>query len=431
MILFTRVSYLVDALVLLSFSNGVLGGYAWRNEAHWVDTWTTMPQLTEPANLPSPPYNQTGAVFVNSTIRQTLHVSLGGSPIRISISNAFGLTDLPITAVTVALPTNGLAGVAAIDTSTLHTVTFSGSKNYTIPNGALVVSDPIPITVAPQSNLAVTMYLQDGQLSSTNAITSHPGSRTTSWMSMGNQVSKQNITDSTTQSLQHWYFISAVEVWRERTARGFVIVGDSITDGRGSDNDKNNRWPDLVLARMQKNLHTSDIAVLNQAAGGNRILYDGLGPNALGRIDRDVLAQSGIAYSMIFEGVNDIGTAATDAVSQKNVGDRIIAAFTQMVERAHAHGYPMFAATITPFSAPGYNVTAQVYSDPEREATRQRVNSFIRYSGVFDAVIDFDAVLRNESFPYSIQTGLQGGDWLHPNALGYQKISQSFPLNIF
>ncbi|KAF8847977.1 putative extracellular GDSL-like lipase/acylhydrolase [Acephala macrosclerotiorum] len=353
-----------------------------RHEAHWVDAWTSMPQLTEPANLPPAPYNQTGAVFVNSTIRQTLHMSLSGSPIRIRISNAFGLTDLPITAVTVALPFDGSAGVAAIQPSTLHTVTFSGSKNYTIPNGAVIVSDPIPIA--------------------TNAITRHPGSRTTSWMSMGNQVSKTNITDSTTASVRHWYFLSAVEVVRERDASGFVIVGDSITDGRGSPNERNS-WPDLILARMQKNQSTSDIAVLNRAAGGNRILYDGLGPNTLGRIDRDVLAQSGIGYAMIFEGVNDIGTAATDT----------------MVERVHTFGIPMFAATITPFSAPGYNVTAQVYSNPEREATRQRVNSFIRNSGVFDEVIDFDA------------TALQGGDWLHPNVMGYQKIAQSFPLDIF
>jgi hypothetical protein len=186
--------------------------------------------------------NKTGAVFVNSTIRQTLHMFLGGSPIRIRISNAFGQTDLPISSVTVAFPSNGSAGSPAIELSTLQVVTFSGSKNYTIPNGALIVSDPIPISVAPQSNLAVSIYLEEGQLSDTNAITSHPGSRTTSWMSMGNQVSKENITDSTTESVQHWYFVSSVEVLRETSARGFVIVGDSITDGRGSDTDKNERY---------------------------------------------------------------------------------------------------------------------------------------------------------------------------------------------
>jgi lysophospholipase L1-like esterase len=182
---------------------------------------------------------------------------------------------------------------------------------------------------------------------------------------------------------------------------------------------------------MQANPSASNIAVLNQAADGNRILYDRLGPNALGRIDRDILSQSGIAYSMIFEGVNDIGTAATDYPSQKVVGDRLIAAFTQIALRIHAFDIPNFAATITPFSAPGYNVTLEVYSDPERKSTRQRVNAWIRTSGTFDAVIDFDAMLRNETHPEQIQEALQGGDWLHPKAAGYQKISSEFPLGVF
>ena len=140
---------------------------------------------------------------MNSTIRQTIHTSIGGDKIRIRISNAFGTTDLPITAVTVALPVNGSAGVSAIQTHTLHTVTFSGSSNYTIPDGALVVSDPISLSIAPQSMLTVTIYLQDGQ--TTNFITSHPGSRTTSWMAFGNQVSAANITDSDRIGIQHWY----------------------------------------------------------------------------------------------------------------------------------------------------------------------------------------------------------------------------------
>jgi lysophospholipase L1-like esterase len=137
-----------------------------------------------------------------------------------------------------------------------------------------------------------------------------------------------------------------------------------------------------------------------------------------------------VAYAMIFEGVNDIGTASVDPSSQHNVGTRLIAAYTQIITRLHAHNIPIFAATITPFSAPSYNTTAEIYSDPEREKTRQRVNKFIR-SGVFDAVIDFDAMLRNESFPEQIQEALQGGDWLHPNAMGYRKIAEAFPLEIF
>ncbi|KAI9055227.1 hypothetical protein LZ554_000191 [Drepanopeziza brunnea f. sp. 'monogermtubi'] len=274
-----------------------------RGDKRWVDTWVSMPQLTEPANLPPAPFNGTGAVFVDSTIRQTLHMSIGGPQIRIRISNAFGISDLPITAVTVALPFNGSVGVAAIEPGTLRTVTFSGSKNYTVPVGALVVSDPIEMGVKPQSMLSVTIYLADGQRSATNAVTSHPGSRTTSWISAGNQVSATNISDASAVSVAHWYFLSAVEVYVPRSTRVFVIVGDSITDGRGSDTDANNRWPDLVLRKMQARNSTSEIAVLNQAAGGNRVVNDLIGPNALSRIDRDVLSHSEIEYAIVFIGI--------------------------------------------------------------------------------------------------------------------------------
>jgi lysophospholipase L1-like esterase len=179
---------------------------------------------------------------------------------------------------------------------------------------------------------------------------------------------------------------------------------------------------------MQNNPSTSNIAVANQAAGGNRVLYDGLGPNALGRIDRDVLAHSGVKYSMIFEGVNDIGTAATDAASQKIVGDRLIAAFKQIITRVHTFDIPIFAATITPFSG---NVTIQPYSDPTREQTRQRVNAWIRNSGEFDAVIDFDAILRDPKNPSQLNPIYNSGDYLHPNGAGYQKIADEFPLKVF
>jgi hypothetical protein len=187
-------------------------------------------------------------VFVNSTIRQTIHTSIGGCQIRLRISNAFGLYDLPITAVTVALPFNGSAGVSAIQVHTLQTLTFSGSSNYTIPDGALVVSDPISFCVEPQSNLAVTVYLEDGQLS--NGITGHPGSRVTTWMSEGNYVSATNLTDPSVQSVLHWSFISALEVYVPQQYVGFVIVGDSITDGRESDDNENDRqvYPSSVVS---------------------------------------------------------------------------------------------------------------------------------------------------------------------------------------
>lgn len=180
---------------------------------------------------------------------------------------------------------------------------------------------------------------------------------------------------------------------------------------------------------MQENSFTANIAVLNQGAGGNRILYDGLGPNALGRIDRDVLAQSGIRYAMIFEGVNDIGTAATDVHSQQVVGDRLIQAFEQIVTRVHAFGIPMFAATITPFGAP--NNTIQPYADAQREVTRQRVNAWIRDSGKFDAVVDFDAIVRDPNNVTQLNPAYNSGDYLHPNVAGYTAIANAFSLEIF
>lgn len=271
------------------------------------------------------------------------------------------------------------------------------------------------------------MYLAQGQQG--NSITSHPGSRINIWMSSGNSVNAANITDPSTQSVAHWYFLSAVEAWVPSTMSAFAIVGDSITDGRGSDTDKNNRWPDLVRAKMLNDSFAKNIAVSNQAAGGNRILADGLGPNALGRIDRDVLAHAGVKYAMIFEGVNDIGTAATTQAAQDQVYDQLLLAFKQIITRVHAFGIPIFAATITPFSAP--NSTIQPYSDPVREATRQKINTWIRQSGSFDAVMDFDAVLRNPSIPSQLDPAFNSGDYLHPNVAGYQAVAGSFPLNVF
>lgn len=180
---------------------------------------------------------------------------------------------------------------------------------------------------------------------------------------------------------------------------------------------------------MQANPSTSNIAVLNQAAGGNRILADGLGPAAIGRIDRDVLAQSGVKFAMIFEGVNDIGVADPSPASQQDIGDRVIAAFKQIVARVHAQGIPIFAATITPFGAP--NNTIQPYSDPVREQTRQRVNTWIKTSGVFDAVMDFDKIVVDPKNSAQLNPLFNSGDFLHPNEAGYHAIANSFPLSVF
>lgn len=191
------------------------------------------------------------------------------------------------------------------------------------------------------------------------------------------------------------------------------------------------RWPDLLLARMQKHRSTSNIAVLNQAAGGNRILQDGLGPNVISRLDRDVLAQSGVRYAMIFEGVNDIGVADSDAATQAKIEKQLVAAYKQVATRVHAQDIPIFGATITPFGSAVDSDYIQPYSNPQRERTRQRINKFIRESGVFDAVLDFDRVLRDPHEPSQLLAKYDSGDHLHPNVAGYQALADYFPIELF
>lgn len=374
--------------------------------------------------------NQTGAVFVNSTIRQTLFMTATAGQIRLKISNVFGGSNLPVTAVTVALPLNQTAGIYQIQPKTIQKVNFSGKNSITIPNGALAVSDPLNFPIKAQQIITVTIYLATGQ--ATNSITSHPGSRTTSWWQFGNAVEAASlvVSDPSAQSAAHWYFLSSVEAWVAPQQASLLIVGDSITDGRGSTTNKNNRWPDLLLARLQKSSSTKHISVGNLAAGGNRILADGLGPNAFGRVSRDVLAHPGVKYAMIFEGVNDIGTAATTPAAQNAVYDSLTQAYQQMVTLIHAQGIPVFGATITPFSAPS-NFTGQPYSDPEREKTRQKINKFIRESGTFDAVADFDKFLSDPKIPSQLNPLYDSGDYLHPNPIGYQYIADQFPVQIF
>ncbi|HTI25317.1 MAG TPA: SGNH/GDSL hydrolase family protein [Kutzneria sp.] len=388
--------------------------------SRWVDTWTAMPQLTEPANMPPPPFTQPNLVLADSTVRQTVHVSTGGRQLRLQLSNAFGGADLPVTAVSVALPADGKAGVSAIRPGTSRTVTFAGQPSVTIPVGALAVSDPVDLPVAPTSNLAVTLYLATGQASSN--ITSHPGSRTTSYLVAGNHSGDTDLPGAT--PVDHWYFLSAVEVAADPHNAGVAIVGDSITDGRGSTTNGNDRWPNELEARLQA--AGTGVSVLNQAAGGNRVLHDGLGPNALGRFDRDVLAQDGINWAMVFEGVNDIGTAAADPTAQHQVVRDLIAAYQQMVTRAHAHGIRFYGATITPFGGNSYD-------DPTgyREAARQSVNTWIRTSHAFDAVVDFDRVARDPAHPTQLLPAYDTGDHLHLNPAGYRALGQAVPLALF
>ncbi|KAI1118691.1 SGNH hydrolase-type esterase domain-containing protein [Nemania sp. NC0429] len=391
-------------------------------DSHWVATWASMPQLVEPSNLPPAPFTQ-GGVFKDATLRQTLHVSVGAERIRLLISNTFGGSPLPITAASIALPAGGAAGVSAIDTATLKEITFNGgAKSVTIPQGQTVYTDPIDIKVAQQSMITVTLYSQAGQ--SGTSITGHPGSRTTSWMQQGNRVNAASLTGA---SVAHWYFVNVVEAWAPKSTAALVILGDSITDGRGSTDNMNNRWPDLLLAKMQKE-NITNLAVVNQAAGGNAVLTGGLGPPLLQRYKRDLLSTAGVKYGLIFEGVNDIGSGATNSNTQSQIGRNLQSAFKTISTEAKAAGITMFGATITPFGGNG-----QAYSNPTRDSARQTVNKWILAGGEgsFAATIDFAKILANPSNPSILAAQYDGGDHLHPNPAGYQAIADQFPLSIF
>jgi lysophospholipase L1-like esterase len=411
---------LVAAVSLAAIITTSIAGRA-ADDGRWVDTWVSMPQLTEPGNLPPPPFTQDGVVFRDSTVRQTIHLSIGGRRLRLRFSNAFGGAVLPITKVYVAFPLGGRAGVGAIQAGTSRPVTFGGRASTVVPVGAQVVSDPLNLDVAPRTNLTVTTYLATGQESTD--ITSHPGSRTTSHLVAGDHATDPDLPGATT--VDHWYFLSGAEVRRDATAS--VMLGDSLTDGRGSTTNLNDRWPDRLLDRLQASRRTAGVAIVNQAAGGNRVLNDGLGPNALARLDRDVLAQSGVTSLIVFEGVNDIGTADATPDAQRQVADDLIAAYDQIITRAHAQDIRVYGATITPFGGnTGYD-DAQGH----REAARQRVNQWIRTAHRFDAVLDFDRTAADPADPRRLAPAYDVGDHLHLNPAGYHALANAVPVRLF
>ncbi|WP_410565564.1 SGNH/GDSL hydrolase family protein [Amycolatopsis sp. cmx-4-61] len=379
--------------------------------AHWVATWTSMPQLTEPGNLPPAPFTGTDRVLDDASLRETAQVTVGGPRIRLRFSNAFGGAPLPLTAVSVARPVSGAAGVSGVVPGSVVPVTFHGKASTTVPQGAQVVSDPLPFPVRPRENIAVTAYLAHGQAST--SITSHPGSRTTSYLLAGNHVSDLELPGAT--PVDHWYFLSGIEVLSPASA--VAVIGDSISDGRGSTTNGNDRWPNVLAARLH------GVSVVNEAAGGNRVLQDGLGPNVLARLDRDLLATSGVSWAIVFEGVNDIGTATPAAAA--DVADQLIDAYDQILVRAHAQDIRVYGATITPF---GGNTG---YDDPAREAARQRVNAWIRQPGHFDALLDFDKVARDPAAPSRLLPAYDVGDHLHLNPAGYRALGSSVPLGLF
>ena len=342
-----------------------------------------------------------------------------------TFSNAFGATDLVITAASVALPPNNTAGSPSILPSTALQVTFSnGLASFTIPPGALALSDPIhlPTPLPSRSNLAVTLYLASGQPG--YLITGHPGSRTTSHAVPGSHLLTPDLSAVPSHKpTDHWYFLTSIDAFLPASHHALAFLGDSITDGRGSTHNVNNRWPDQLLSLIRAAPALSPLSTLNLAAGGNRILQDGLGPAALARLERDVIAHPGVRMCLIYIGVNDLGTAAPEAAAA--VAERLIGAYVQIVARLHRAGIAAFGATITPMSGPG-----QTYGEPLREVARGRVNAWIREGGAFDAVVDFDKAVRDPGNGTMLRKELDVGDYLHLNPEGYRVMAETVDLGL-
>jgi lysophospholipase L1-like esterase len=369
---------------------------------HWVTTWGCGPQLTEPRNLPPAP-------LANSTLRQFVHVTIGGKHLRVRFSNAHGTNSVGIVSAHVALA-NGKPGGGMITSGTDKALTFGGGLLVNIPAGEVILSDPFDYNLPALTNLAISICF--GDISATT-ITGHPGSRTTSFILGSNVVSAAAMAGAT--STPHWYIITGVEVLADASSRAVVVLGDSITDGRGSTTDANDRWPDFLAQRLLANTLTTNIAVVNMGIGGNGV-FGGLGPSANVRFDRDVLNQSGVRWVIVFEGVNDLGSGITAA--------RLIPAYEQYAAKAHARNLRAYGATITPFGRSGYYTHAH-------EAERQAVNSWFRTNTVYDALIDFDTAVRDPAALTNLQSAYDSGDHLHLSPAGYRAMAEAIDLKTF
>jgi lysophospholipase L1-like esterase len=384
--------------------------------ATWVATWGSSQQIPEPRNaLPADDLR-------DATVRQIFHVSLGGAVLRIHLSNAFGIEALHVTAVHIARPLSPSS--PAIEAATDKPLTFAGKPDVTIPPGAEFVSDPVAFPVAPLSDVAISFHLDTPPARETG----HPGSRATSYYVHGDFPAAANLIDP--KKIDHWYQVSEIDVQAAPGAATLVALGDSITDGHGATTNGNDRWTDDLAQRLQADPATRNIGVSNQGIGGNHLLTDGLGPSVLSRFDRDVLAPAAVRWVIVFEGVNDLGGLARNGevpeAEHKALVERVIAAYEQIVARAHAHGLRVYGATITPYAGSGY-----YHPGPLSEADRQAVNAWIRAAGHFDAVIDFDAIVRDPQHPDHLLPAYDCGDHLHPSPAGYKAMADKIPLSLF
>lgn len=381
----------------------------------WIPTWTASPQPTWGADFAFP--TTIPATLRAQTLRQVARASVGGQRVRIVLSNEYGTQPLAIGAAHVALAGAGAAIVAGSD----RVLTFGGQAAAVAPPGAPLVSDPIELAIAPLASIAVSIYLPNEM----QATTFHWDGRQTAYLAHGNQVAATRFEADATTSAR--IFLSAILVEAEVSAGSVVVFGDSITDGNGATIDANARWPDFLAARLAPR----QVAVLNAGISGARLLGDRMGVNALARFERDVLGQAQLRTVIVMLGINDISWPGTafDPDGARPSADALIAAYRQLVARAHARGVSIVGATLTPFEGALAGTPLADYHDPAKDALRATINAWIRTSGAFDAVIDFDALLRDTLHPARLQARFDSGDHLHPGDRGNQAMAGAIDLD--
>jgi lysophospholipase L1-like esterase len=400
------------ATAALLFASGA--AEARSNEPRWIASWGSAQMVPEGEN--ALPADAASAI----TLRQVVRISAGGTQFRVRLSNRFGTRPLPIGAAHLAAAAK--PGTPAVGAGA--PLTFAGRRDAVIPAGAELYSDPISLSFSPGADLAISLYLPE----TPEPQTGHPGARATSFLLSGNHVGERDLPGARTTT--RWYVIADVEVAAPANAGTVVAIGDSITDGYGVMPERNTRWTDVFAQRLRSQPATRNIGVVNAGIGGNRVLLDGLGPNLMARFDRDVIARSGVRWAIVLEGINDLGTLTRDAPATPDqhqaLVQQVTAAFRELAARAHAHGIKLIGGTIMPFGGNSY-----YHPGPELEAARQAINTFIRTSGTFDAVVDFDELMRDPARPDRLAPALDSGDHLHPSEAGYRKMGEAIPLNLF
>jgi lysophospholipase L1-like esterase len=392
---------------------------------HWVGTWTTS-LVGRPQFPPAPPAPASGQApapapfiqFSNQTLRQIVHASIGGTRARVVLSNSFGTAALTIGAAHIALRDRD----ASIVTRSDRALNFGGRPTVTIPPGAVIYSDAVDLNVPVMGDIAIDLYLP-GDTNTPSPLTMHTASFQTNYVSeTGNHVGMATLPVAA--KVQSWFLLSRLEVMTADSVGAVVAFGDSITDGTRSTPDTNSRWPDQFARRLLSQAGGRILGVLDAGIAGNRVLSNGafgVGVDALGRFDADVLSQSGVTHIIVLEAINDIGQARD---SPTPTAEDLIVGHKQLVERAHSRGVKIFGATLTPFEA-------AAYFTKEGEAKRSAVNEWIRTSKAYDGVIDFDAVTRDPANPTRFLPQFDSGDHLHPNDAGYQAMANAIDLALF